>query len=213
MRGDNAEVALRQQFSNAVQEAVHISGRLLDVIMHKNTGKDGKRSGKLDHSQPPWNGAVAHAYLDLHALARDMERIFRTAAHLPARPRGGTDANTRIALDACTRIAERVDDERVADATRSLDTWCNRAKMILGELERPTRLPRSPGAQEPRCPWCKKLTLRSWTQAGVVRCINPDCKDDAGRRPYAKMEWSSFSNDWMLAWQDGSVGLETSHEH
>jgi len=208
----SAEAALRVEFRNLTEEVVHISGRLLAVITHKNPGAAAKRSGRLAHGQPPWNAAVAHAWLELHALARDTEKTFRMAAQLPVRQRGGSDANTRIALEACTRIAERVDDGRIVDALRALTKWCNCAKMVLGELERPTRLPRAPGSREPRCPWCHKLTLRSWTQAGMVRCIDPECTDVQGRRPYARMEWSEFAHDWVLAWHDGSIGLEISHE-
>jgi hypothetical protein len=202
------EVALRQQLKEAAEEAVCISKRLLSVITEKNSSAE-KRTGKLDHSQPPWNGAIAHAYLDLHAYARELEALYRLAAGFPARPRGGSDPNTENALKAVLRLAEKVDDKRVADATRMLCTWCNRARMVLGELEPPRRLPRAPGKSEPRCPYCKKMTLRSQLMAGIVRCINPDCRDNDGKRPLAKMEWSEFSNDWVLAWQDGTAGVET----
>lgn len=199
---------LRQQLSDTSAEAVRISGQLLCIIARKTINAGGKRTGKLDHSQPPWNTPAAHVYLELHALARCLEDEFRRIASFPVRKRGGSDANTRLALQAMCKLAESVQDGSVLDALRSLEKWSTRARVTLGELERPSRLPRLPGAGEPRCPWCKRMTLRSWALAGQVRCINPECKDDAERRPSATMEWSIYCEDWVLAWHDGTVGLE-----
>lgn len=208
MAKHSSDVALRQQLKEAAEEAVCISARLLSVIVQKNSSGDNKRTGKLDHSQPPWNSAVAHAYLDLHAYARELEALFRLLADFPARARGGSDPNTKHALKSVLRLAEKISDDKVAEATRALNKWCNKGRMVLGELEPPRRLPRAPGHKEPRCPYCKKMTLRSQLMAGIVRCINPECRDAEGRRPLAKMEWSEFSADWVLAWQDGTVGVE-----
>lgn len=152
---------------------------------------------------------MAFSVLGLHQLARELEMSFRQYAGQPARPRGGSDVNTRLALEAVCRLAEAVPDGAVSSAEHDLDRWHRNAKVVLGELELPQRLPRSPGQPEPSCPFCQRKTLRMLPLRGIVICIMPkaSCADSEGRKPVARMEYSEFTRQFELVWQDNVVGL------
>ena len=147
--------------------------------------------------------------MGLHQLARDIEAKFQLHADLPVRDRGGSSANTKLALESSVRLSEAVSEPSVADALIQLDRWLRRARVILGELEFPQRLPRLPGQAEPVCPFCKHKTLRMFPLRGFIICINPspECRDEKGRKPRATMEYSNFTCQFELVWQDNVVGL------
>jgi len=201
-------VALRERLRQAIAESITANYRLEQVIAEPTRSpRDQGRHGRVDHSQPPWNAPVAHLVTEMHARARDLEQTFRRRMNLPERTRGGAQGNTVFALEALSGLSESVDDPIVADAVGWLERWSARALVVLGERDRPSRLPRQPGTPEPRCPYCERLTLRFWSSRGEVRCINPACATEDGRRPAALMEYSSLAQDWVLAWNDGIVGV------
>jgi hypothetical protein len=136
-----------------------------------------------------------------------MERSLREALNLPLRPRGSSDANTAIALKNVLALAEASDTQRITASARWLEKWCGQAARVLGEASAIIRLPKQPGEHERPCPFCVCFTLRYWPLHGVVRCINPGCRDDEGRRPSAKITYSSFTAHLELLWQDGVLGL------
>lgn len=197
-------VARRNRFRDTTQAAWELNEHLETVTAVKSQGSSEVFHGKVDFSQPPWNTQAANQVLDLHAWSRDTEALWRLRAGLPARTRGGSSANTRIALEALTRLSEAVDDATVQVADRQLNAWCKKARVVLGEAESARRLPRSQGEREACCPWCKRDTLRQMALAGVVFCVDPGCVDDEGRRPRAQLEY--FDNDWVLRWQDNIIG-------
>lgn len=165
------------------------------------------RRGKASSAPLPWFTGAAWLILELHAESRAMEARLRDAAGQPARPRGGSSENTMKALEAVVAVSHAVDDKAVTDCCEWLTKWCNRARIILGEKDEPRRLPRSPGNPEPRCPWCKHCTLRFWSLEGIVRCINPVCKDEDDKKPRGRIEISKFTGEISLIWQDGLVGV------
>lgn len=199
----------RQRLADTSAECIETAGKLEAVIAIKSVHRDGGFSGKVIYSQPPWNSAVAFAIMSLHQLARDIEMRFRIYAELPARQRGGSDGNTKLALEAAASLAEKASDAAVHDAVKELDRWLRQAKITMGELELPQRLPRLPGQSEPRCPFCKRKTLRMFPLRGFIICITPQphCQDEEGRKPRAVMEYSSFTCQWELVWQDNIVGV------
>jgi hypothetical protein len=158
-------------------------------------------------SRPPWNGAAALTVLELHALVRALEKELRDARGLSARLRGSSDANTEAALNAIPDLLTALPVPEGARVLRVLTRWLRGARTVLGDLELPRRLPRVKGAGEPRCPFCTFQTLRMWALEGIVRCLNPVCTDAEGRHPVARMEFSSFTGELELIWQDGGVGL------
>lgn len=197
-------VAIRTDFRDVVVDAYNINVRLETVIAVKTRGSSEVFHGKIDHSQPPWNAGVANMVLDLHAWTRDTEALWRLRAGLPPRTRGGSSDNTRRALKALTGLSEGVDDSTVLAGRKWAVSWCWRANVVLGEEESAKRLPRQLGEREPKCPWCKRGTLRQKALEGVVFCIDPKCLDDEGRRPRAQLEY--FRGDMVLRWQDGIIG-------
>jgi hypothetical protein len=121
---------------------------------------------------------------------------------LPDRLRGGSAANTRKALEAVQRLCEGADDHMALSATRTLRHWLKQALIALGEMEAPRRIPRLPGEKEPSCPWCANHTLRMLPLEGLIVCVTPKCTDEDGRKPRARMQFSSHVGDFVLVWQD-----------
>jgi|SRR5882724_1825404 len=201
-----AHVAIRSRLKDSAQYAWKLNGKLECVIAVKSqSGGGGGFHGKIDHSQPPWCAAVAHAIMDLHARSRDAEACVRLSLRLPKRDRGGSSANTRIALENLVRLCHGAEDHLVVSNTRWLDGWSRKASIALNETELPRRLPRMEGAPEPPCPWCHSRTLRMFPLYGTVKCLNPECKDEQGRRPVARLEY--FEQEMVLRWQDDIIGV------
>lgn len=140
--------------------------------------------------------------MELHAMARDLE----AAAQVEwSWPRGGSDTNTRNALESVADISYALDDGAVLDIIRELDSWARKSKIALGDAEGFRRIPRSPGQREQACPWCGYLTLRYLPLRGVVRCVNPVCRDVDGVRPSAVV---GITDDGpSLTWHDGTSGF------
>lgn len=197
-------VALRSDFTRTAADAFGINQHLETVVAIKTRGSSEVFHGKVDHSQPPWNSGVANMILDLHAWSRSTEAAWRAYAGFSPPNRGGSSVNTLKALQALTSLSERQDDLTVVTARKWLDSWIWRANVVLGETESIKRLPRQPGHQEPKCPWCKKKSLRQKALEGVVFCIDMKCTDDEGKRPMAMLEY--FHGDMVLRWQDGIIG-------
>jgi hypothetical protein len=203
------EIALRDNLRDTVAYALGLNLQLEAVIAVKRKQPSGVFHGKIDHSQPPWAASAANAIMDLHAISRDLEYNLRYTSGLPSRRRGGSSANTAKALEAVCRIAENLPDDRVRDTSLELKRWAGRAKIALGVTEPPARIPRPPGGKEPICPWCENHTLRMLPAHGIIKCVTPGCADEEGRKPSAKLEYSSHVGDFVLLWMDGLTGVPT----
>lgn len=181
-------------------EILSLDMRLAQVVTHRGGGGDGDgengRGGmRRPHSPPPWNAAAALCRMDLHALAREIEKRWRTAAGFRALARGGSDANTRAALRALEALCEaRGVDPR--GGMLDLERWTRGARMTLGDLERPRRVP---GDME--CPCCSGRTLSMLALRGIVMCVNPACRDADGMPPQARMEYVALTDRVELVWQ------------
>ena len=199
--------ALRNDLRDSIQQAVILSDRLEQLIAVRSQRPSERYHGKVDHSQPPWNAQVANVVLDLHAAAREMEAWLRMSQGLPYRLRGGSEGNTKKALENVSRLSEAALDSTVRDHIRLLEKWIRNARVALDETETPKRLPRRPGEPEAKCPWCENHTLRMLPLKGKIFCIKPDCKDDEGRKPSAQMEYSAHVGDMIIVWMDGLAGV------
>lgn len=199
--------ALRTRLRESVSHALSLNERLESVIAVKSRVNSGAFHGKVDHSQPPWSAAVANAVLDLHAMSRDAEGRLRASLSLPYRLRGGSSDNTGKALESLLRLSEGAGDAFVRENIRWLDGWCRKASIALNEAEVPRRLPRMEGQGEPSCPFCECRTLRMLPLHGLIRCVNPECRDDKDRKPNARLEYSDHAGEIVLRWQDDIIGL------
>jgi hypothetical protein len=199
----------RHRLNEVAVKSFRISNQLQSVIALKPRQADNQFQGKISHSPPPWNSAAAFAFLEFHQLTRELEARFKLCAKFPVRDRGGSDENTRLALVSLTKLSEKVSDAAVLDAVIQLDKWLSKARIILGELEFPQRLPRLPGKGEPVCPFCKHKTLRAYPLRGYIICVTPLslCHDEQGRKPRATLTYSNFTCQLELVWQDNVVGL------
>lgn len=200
-------VAIRTELKDSVSHAVTLDARVRSLIAEKPSRPSGNFHGKIDFSQPPWYAPIAHSHLELHALSRKLEREMRAELGFSRRTRGGSDVNTRKALEAVCRLAESCDDFMVRLSVRELEKWSRRASIALEEAEVPKRLPRSPGTPEPKCPFCGNHTLRSLSLEGEIYCIKPDCRDENRKKPRARLEFSAHVGDFVLVWQDGIAGV------
>ncbi len=202
-----AHVAIRTELRSSVSHSLDLNAQL-EVVIAVKVKQPGTFHGKVDFSQPPWHAPVANAIMDLHAMAREMEAWLRLSQGLPKRRRGDSSKNTGVALENVIRLSEAAADATVRGHTRELNGWGRRASIALGQAEVPKRLPRQPGEPEHKCPWCKNHTLRMYPMGlrkdEHIRCINPGCKDEEGRKPTAQLEY--FQDEWVLRWMDGVLG-------
>ena len=203
-----AHIAIRDDLRKLIQDCTALNESLesaigIKVDQHGNF----QYRGKISHSPPPWHAPVANAILDLHALARKLERSLRWELSLPPRVRGGSSLNTMKALEAISRLCEGADDYPVHVCQAELRKWRFRAQIALNRREPPRRLPRSPGAPEPPCPICENHTLRTYSQdldeRGEVRCVTPECFDGRGNRTSARLEF--FHGELVFRWSNGMV--------
>jgi hypothetical protein len=200
------DASCRDRLKTAVEKAIRVYAQLeVAVSAWPSRGNGGIFTPP--GPRPPWSSAAANLIFELRHEVRYMEASLRTAAGLPVRERGGSDVNTLTALRTITNIAEAAGVARANDAARWLERWDGAAARALGEASSIIRLPRQPGEKERPCPFCVCLTLRYWPLLGVVRCINSTCKDDSGKRPSARIEYSDFTTQLELVWMDGGMGL------
>jgi hypothetical protein len=197
----------RERLAAAVSGSRQSYWRLETLILTPSPDHNGPSSRQAPGSKPPWNTAAAVLVLDFSREVRAAELRLRLAISLPLRERGTSDKNTMLALDMILSLAEAAGDNRAAEEAMWLERWDARARRALGEASQLTRLPRQPGEPERPCPFCRCFTLRYLPLHGVVKCVNPGCRDEEGRRPSAQIEYSSFTGQLELVWMDGIDGL------
>jgi hypothetical protein len=165
----------------------------------------GTRARNKATSSEPWHGEASLVVMLIHAGARELEIDLRYRAKLPIRERGGTTANTKKALNAVTRLVAAVPPEVARDAERQLAGWVALARKIrdVDEVDEWVPVPRPRDAPPPECPYCATYTLRMCRRRTEVRCFNPQCHDDDGQRPVARMEYGAVSGEAALVFRDG----------
>jgi hypothetical protein len=162
---------------------------------------DGTSGGGKPGSRPPWNPAAASAVMDAHAGIRHLELTMRLEAGLPARRRGGSDANTMAAITAIVALSNAVPDAAIGQAARDLDGLIRRIQELpaVDEAEPWRRVPA-------RCPYCGFGMLRVQARAGKVTCLRFGvCRDSNGHHPVGAMDVSRLTGDPLIRWADGLV--------
>lgn len=196
------------QLRTAVVSVKHAYNTLEDLIVHPvSHGSQLVRPSTLVRAWPAWNTQAAYLVFDLHQLTRAQEDRLRALVSGSRTGRGSSDRNTFLSLDALPDLAFAAGQDEVHETLAALSSWLRRARETLGEVEPLARLPRQPGEREPRCPWCQRMTLRHQPHAGLVRCINPACRDTDGNRPLGRVELGRLSLEPLLVWGTGEVGL------
>lgn len=196
--------AARGRLTTACQRAWRLNEVLESLVPHRETSADDVASRTRVTPAPPWHARAALLIMDLHASAREHEKTFIFAVSGNAKVRGGSDLNTRYALDSLPMLAEAVVDHQVWRVVFQMEQWINRAEETLGLVEPLRHLPTPPGESEPRCPWCGYLTLRWQLRLARVRCVNPGCAVDAyhARRPAGYLEMDFNTGVTQIVWDD-----------
>src|SRR5271170_2773477 len=144
-------VVLHVRVSDDVAALEELLGRLEEEIPEKRRNPHGGAgSGKGGH--PPltsWNTQAAMLVLDIHAGVRELETDLRYAISGVVRSRGGSDRNTVRSLHNLPALCAGCDYAAVHLACKKLESWVWRARMVLGDAEPFSRLPRQPGKSEP----------------------------------------------------------------
>ena len=76
--------------------------------------------------------------------------------------------------------------------------------MILGDMERPRKIPMTIEGKEISCPWCRMHTLRMLVNRGIIICVNPACATPAGEKATAALDYST-ADGIRITWHDGTV--------
>jgi len=163
----------------------------------RTTGKPGSR--------PPWNASVAYAITDAHAGLRQLENELRLEVtgrhHWPGR--GGSDANTIGSMKAIAAMGTVVSRQQAKEAARRLAHWADQIRQLpaVDDKEKWEKIRAGPDGMPPRCPCCRNFSLRVNMTRGLVSCWTPDCADEDGRRPQARMEINRVDGTPVLVWR------------
>jgi hypothetical protein len=206
-------VAIHVRISDDVAAMEALLERLEEELPEKKKNPHGGH-GSAKGGHPPltsWNTQVAMLVMDIHAGVRELETDLRYAIAGTVRVRGGSDGNTTRSLRALPGLCAGSDHAAVQLACKKLEGWIYRAQLILGDVAPFSRLPRLPGQGEPVCPFCNSAgSLRVQHATGKVRCLKPSCRDTEGNKPSGLVEMGQFSAQPLIAWSDGTTGVQAS---
>lgn len=205
-------VALHTRVSDNVTALAGLLERLEEELPEKKKNPyGGAGTGKGGHHPlAAWNAQAAMLLLEVHSGIRDLETNLRYSVTGRVRVRGGSDRNTETCLRVLPNLCAGCDYAAVQLACKKLESWIWRARLVLGDAEPFSRLPRLPGQGDPRCPFCATPgSLRVRHATGSVVCLKPACKDSNGDRPQGKVEVGQFSLEPIIAWADGTTGVSS----
>jgi hypothetical protein len=164
-------------FTRISDDCAELAGLLTrleaEVPEKKRQPYGGYGSGQGGH--PPlasWNAPAAMLVMDVHAGTRELETNLKHRLTGRIRSRGGSSANTSKCLELLPSLCAGVDYHDAATALKKLESWIFRARLVLGDADPVSRLPRLPGEAEPACPFCRcPGSLRVRHQTGAVMCL------------------------------------------
>lgn len=201
--------SLRERLKNSTQEAWRLYCALEVMLPYKEAGRGQPISRqKLTASTIPWHGTAAGAVHDFYAEVRRLEVNVRASiTGIRGIRRGGSDGNTKMALQSIVNFSHSVDDQTVLGVLNYIDSWIRRARAVFNPDMGLHRLPRQPEEQEMRCPWCEYQTMRWQPATGIIVCINPECRNDQGQRPRWQADYQVAGDNLQFTWT--SIGEET----
>lgn len=204
---------LRVRLTTVTDRSWQLNHTLEISILHKDSQVTENLRSVAVEASPPWNARVAYLIMDLHTMARQVERDLLAGLSGHQRSRGGSSANTEHALKSVSRLAESVPDDVVIDILRWLDNWNTRAELVLGYVDPIAHVPATPEGAEPRCPWCDYLTLRIKRATATAYCVNPGCQYSPSdqRRPRGRVETDVLTGEIMIYWH-GELPVQEEEE-
>ena len=199
-------VSLFTRISDDCAELGTLLARLEEEIPEKKRRPyGGFGSGQGGH--PPlaaWNAPAAMLVMDVHHGLRDLETDLRYQVSGRVRTRGGSAGNTARCLERIPQLVSGLDYAAAQVTSKKLASWIYRSRLILGDADPVSRLPRLPGEGEPACPFCRSPgSLRVRHATGVVMCIRPTCRASGRVAP------GGYSSQPLIAWPDGTTGVST----
>lgn len=180
---------------------------ILEVMVpHRQSTSSGQE--RIGHTKPPtaplpWNSVAAELTLEFHNEIRRIEVHLkeRITGSYPRR-RGSSGANTRHAIDSVVNLCEASDNDTVRGILNYLTGWDRRADTFLHPEHGLHRLPRLPGENEARCPYCQAPTLRWSPTKGIAVCVRPACRNEQGHRPRWNADFTLTGEEMVFHWTE-----------
>lgn len=194
--------SLRERLKSSTESAWRKYCALEVMLPYKEVGRGQPiKRQRLSASTIPWHGAVAELIHDFYTEVRRLEvGLIAQVTGAHGSRRGGSDANTRLALTSIEKFSHVVDDQTVLGILGYMDKWIRRVDSTFNPDRGLHRLPREPGEGELRCPWCKYQTMRWQPATGIIVCINPECYTDEKIRPRWQAEYEVVGEEMKFTW-------------
>jgi hypothetical protein len=190
-----------------VDELIPLLEQLADLVTEPVAGHDDAIRTRSSGSPAPWHPHAGMVLLTIHEGARRLEASLRMQlTGEPGPRRGGSHANTVAALNAISKLVHAVPADHERRVARIVARWVRHARQVpdIGLEERWVPVPVPPGQRPPTCPYCKTYSLRTLPSESFVACINAECRDRGGRRPWGSLEISR-AGDGMIVWADERI--------
>lgn len=194
--------SLQERLKNSTNEAWKMYCALEVMLPFKEVGRGQPISRqKLTASTIPWHGSAAGLIHDLYAEVRRLEiNLKAMVTGIQGVRRGGSDGNTKMALQSVVNLCTTADDQTVLGVLGYIDGWLRRAHAVFDPDMGLHRIPRVPGGKEMRCPWCSYETMRWQPATGIIICINPECRNDDGVRPRWRADYEIVADEMRFTW-------------
>ena len=158
-------------------------------------------------SRPPGNIVTLDVKMNAYAVVRDVEMDlrYRVAGHAGT-PRGGSDGNTRTALQNIPKLGSGCDEHTRQRATSRIRAASRQIEMLASIDTAPRWLKiRNPDGGYVLCPYCRTPSLRVAMLSGIVACLFPRCVDSMGHSPTGRMGINRADATAVVEFRDGFV--------
>jgi hypothetical protein len=105
-----------------------------------------------------------------------------------------------MAVRSIVNLCATADDQIILGVLGYFDSWGRQAKAVFNPDLGLHRIPREPGDEELRCPWCQFQTMRWQPATGIIVCINPECRNDQDARPRWRADYTVTGDELQFAW-------------
>ena len=195
--------SLQERLKSSTESAWRLYCALETMLPYKEvrSGQPLSRQ-KLTASTIPWHGAAADLITSFYVEVRRLEvNLAAEITGIRGVRRGGSDANTRKALQSIVNFSYTADDQTVRGVLGYIDRWIRRAEAVFNPDQGLHRIPREPGEQDMRCPWCEYQTMRWQPSTGIIVCVNPECRTDEDIRPRWQAEYTMTDEGVAFTWE------------
>lgn len=194
--------SLQERLKNSTESAWRLYCSLEIMLPFKEASKGQPIARqKLTASTIPWHGAAAGLIHEFYSEVRRLEvNLAASITGIRGVRRGGSDGNTRMALRAINNYSASVDDQLILGVLGYLERWIRRAEAVFDPDLGLHRIPRQPGEEELRCPWCEYQTMRWQPASGIIVCVNPECRNTDGVRPRWRADYEVLGDQLQFTW-------------